>query len=93
LPAATEIARGAFEIGRQIGDAGLNHRIDDALWREEGKSKRGEIPDGGVEARVPRGKGRAALEGGAEIVRRVVPIEDCAIGVPGQSRRAADRIG
>ena len=49
---------------------------------EEGKPERRVIPDRGVEARVPRGEGRAAIEGGAEIVRRVVPIEDLAVGMP-----------
>ena len=38
LALAAEGARGAFEIGRQIGDAGLDHQIDDALRLEEGKS-------------------------------------------------------
>ena len=33
LALAAECARGAFEIGRQVGDAGLDHRIDDALRR------------------------------------------------------------
>ena len=79
---AAECARGAFEIGRQVGDAGLDHRIDDALWREEGKSERCVIPDRGVEARVPRGEGRATIKGGAKIVRRVVPIENRAVGMP-----------
>jgi hypothetical protein len=82
-----------FEIGRQVGDAGLDHRIDDAFRHEEGKSERGVVPDRGVEARLPRGEIGAALKGGAEIVWRVVPIEDCAVGVPGQSRRVADGIG
>ena len=90
LPVAAKCARGAFEIGRQVGDAGLDHRIDDALRREEGKSERRVIPHRGVEARVPRGEGRAALEGGAEIGRRVVPIEDRAVGVPGLRGSVAD---
>ena len=92
LPLAAERARGAFEIGRQVGDAGLDHRIDDALRREEGKPERRVIPDRGVEARVPRGEGRAAIEGGAEIVRRVVPIENRAVGVPGVRRGVADGV-
>ena len=71
---AAEVARGAFEIGRQVGDAGLNHRIDDSLRLKEGKSERRVIPDGAVEARVPRGECRAAVEGRAQIVRHVVPI-------------------
>src|SRR5262249_4819757 len=70
LALAAECARSTFEIGWQIGDAGLDHRIDDALDVEEGKSKRGVIPCGGVEARVPRGEGRAASEGGVKVVRR-----------------------
>ena len=90
---AAERARGAFEIGRQVGDAGLDHQIDDALRREEGKSERCVIPDGGVEARVPRGEGRAAIEGGAKIVRRVVPIEDRAVGMPSERRCVADGVG
>ena len=61
LAFATERARGAFEIGRQIGNAGLDHRIDDPFRHQEGKPEGGVIPDGGVEARVPRGKGRAAI--------------------------------
>ena len=95
---AAERARGAFKIGRQVGDAGLDHRIDDALRRQERKSERREIPDRGVEARVPRGKGRAAIEGGAEIVgawsqSRIAPSA-CQVGaVPspmaiGQNDRA-----
>ena len=36
LARAAERARGAFEIGRQVGDAGLDHRIDDALRRRKG---------------------------------------------------------
>ena len=79
---AAECARGAFEIGRQVGDAGLDHQIDDALWREEGKAERRVIPDGGVEARVPRAEGRAASKGRAQIVRRVVPIQNLAVGMP-----------
>ena len=74
LARAAECARGAFEIGRQVGDAGLDHRIDDALRREEGKSEGCVIPDAGIEARVPRGAGPATIEGGAKIVWRVVPI-------------------
>ena len=92
LALAAERARGAFKIGRQVGDAGLNHRIDDALRLEEGKSERRVIPDRGVEARVPRGKGRATIEGGAEIVRRVVPIQDRAVGMPCESRSVADGV-
>jgi len=90
---AAEIARCVFEIGRQVGNAGLDHRIDDAFRREEGESKRGVIPDGSVEACVPCGKGFAALVGSTQLVRRTVPIEDRAIGVPGQRRRITDRIG
>ena len=82
LALAAERARGAFEIGRQVGDAGLDHRIDDALRLEEGKSEGRVIPRRGVEARVPRAEGRAAIEGGAKIVRRVVPIQDRAVGMP-----------
>ena len=82
LAGAAQRARGAFKIGRQVGDAGLDHRIDDAFRRQERKSERREIPDRGVEARVPRGKDGAALEGGAQIRRRVIPIEDRAVGVP-----------
>ena len=65
LAGTAERARRAFEIGRQVGDAGLHHHIDGALWLEEGKSQRRVIPDRGVEARVPGGEGRVALEGGA----------------------------
>src|SRR5262249_3389640 len=93
LAGAAEIARGAFEIGWQVGDAGLNHRIDDALRREEGKAERGIVPDGGVEARVPRGKGCAAFEGCAKLVWRAVPIKNCTVGVPSKRRRVADGIG
>src|SRR5262249_41488221 len=88
-----EIARSAFKIGRQVGDAGLDHWIDDAFWREEGKSKGGVIPDGAVEARVPRGESHAARVGGTKIIRRVSPIEDRAVGMPSASRRVADCIG
>ena len=93
LAGAAERARGAFEIGRQVGDAGLDHWIDDALRRQEGKSEGGVIPDGGIKARIPRGEQRAAREGGAKIVRRVVPIEDRAVGMPGERRCVADGIG
>src|SRR6516164_10409137 len=82
LAGAAEIARGALEIGWQVGDASLNHRINGALRREEGKSERGIIPDGGIKAHIPRGEGCATLEGGAKLVRRVVPIEDRAVSVP-----------
>ena len=68
-------------------------RIDDALRREEGKPERRVIPDRGVEARVPRGEGRAAIEGGAQIVRRVVPIENRAVGMPATRRSVADGVG
>ena len=60
---------------------------------QEGKSERRVIPDRGVEARVPRGEGRAAIEGGAQIVRRVVPIEDRAVGMPSERRCVADGVG
>src|SRR5262249_49812144 len=89
LAGAAEIARGAFEIGRQVGNTGLDHRIDDAFRREKRKAERGIVPDGAVEARMPGGEGCAALEAGAKIVWRVVPIEDRAVGVPGARRRVA----
>ena len=60
---------------------------------QEGKSERCVIPDRGIEARVPRGEGRATIEGGAQIVRRVVPIEDRAVGMPSERRCVADGIG
>src|SRR5262249_47336844 len=40
-----------------------------------------------------RGKGFVPFEGGTELIRRAVPIEDGAISVPSQCRRVADRIG
>src|SRR6516165_8892283 len=55
LSLAAEVAQGTFEISRQVGDAGLNHWIDDAFRREKRKSECGVIPHGSVEARVPRG--------------------------------------
>ena len=60
---------------------------------QEGKSERRVIPDRGVEARVPRGEGRATIEGGAQIGWRVVPIEDRAVGMPGVRRAVADGVG
>src|SRR6516162_58944 len=39
LAGAPEIARGALEIGWQVGDTGLHHRIDDTFRREKGKSE------------------------------------------------------
>src|SRR5262245_38988772 len=80
LAGAAEIARGALEIGRQVGDAGLDHRIDDALRHQKGKRERGVIPRRGIEARIPRREGRAALEGGAKLVWHVAPIEDRTFG-------------
>ena len=58
-----------------------------------GKSERCVIPDRGIEARVPCGEGRATIEGGAQIVRRVVPIQDRAVGVPCERRSVADGVG
>jgi len=93
LASAAEGTRGALEIGWQVGDAGLNHRIDDAFRREEGKTERGVVPDGGIKSCIPRGEDCAAREGGAKLVWRVVPIEDRTISVPSARRCVADGMG
>jgi hypothetical protein len=85
--------RGVFEVGWQVGNAGLHHRVNDAFRRQEWKSKRAVIPNRGVKTRMPRSKGRAAIVGGAELGWRVVPIENRAIGMPSQCRRIPDSEG
>src|SRR5262245_26959410 len=69
-----ERTRGAFEIGREVGDAGLDHHVDDPFRLEERKVKGCIIPDVGIEARIPRGARPTTLESGAKIVWRAVPI-------------------
>src|SRR5215472_10757629 len=93
LAGAAEVAGSVLQIGWQVGDASLDHWIDEAFWREEGESERGIVPNGSVEARVPRGEDRARAHGSAQIVRSVVPIKDCAVGMPDTCRRVADGVG
>src|SRR5262245_51947 len=93
LARAAECARGALEVGRQVGDASLHHHVDDALWRQEGKSEGCIIPNVGIEARVPRGANPTALKDVAQIVWRVVPVQDRTVSLPVALRSVADGVG
>jgi hypothetical protein len=53
----------------------------------------GVIPDGGVEGGVPRREGCATIEGGTEIIWRMVPIENRTVGMPSERRGVTDGIG
>ena len=93
LALAAEVARSAFQIGRQVGDAGLDHRIDDALRREKGKAERSR--NSRSRCRSSRSTRRLSRRDRRrrEIVRRVVPIQDLAVGMPSARRLVADGVG